>query len=248
MATLDEFDDLEGWRPEKAFELVEAFVVGAGCSSDEIRLDEDRVLDGCTLEELGDVAFCPFEAVVDVTLGPVDDCVVEDTVGRGFGIEVDWLLEGADDVLFDTGADGVIGCPSNSDDVVTGTEEGCAPDEIVELVPGTRVDNPPDCISEDEIDVDDKVGEASELVRVFGRPLKVLVNEDEAFSPDVGDTGIVGDSCADDKVDEVCELEPLFGRPFAVLANEDVEFSPEAGEEAGRELCELEGCSVTTLV
>lgn len=186
------------------------------------------MLDGCTLGEVGDVTFCPFEAVVDVTLGPVDDCVVEDAVGRGFGIEVDWLFESVEDVPFDTGPDGVVGCPSESpDDVVSGSEVGCAPDEIVELLPGTGVDDPPVCISEDEMDADDKVGAASELVRVFGRPLKVLVNEDEAFSPDVGDIDVVGSSCADD---------------------EDVEFSPGVGGEAGKELCELEGRSVTTLV
>ena len=76
------------------------------------------MLDGCTLGEVGDVTFCPFEAVVDVTLGPVDDCVVEDAVGRGFGIEVDWLFESVEDVPFDTGPDGVVGCPSESPDVV----------------------------------------------------------------------------------------------------------------------------------
>lgn len=68
--------------------------------------------------------------------------------------EVDWLLEGAEDVPLDAGPDGVIGCPSRSvDDVDPDIEVGCEPDGIVELVPGTRVDDLSGCIAEDESDV-----------------------------------------------------------------------------------------------
>lgn len=181
------------------------------------------------------------------------------------------LFEGAEDVPFDTGPEGVIDCPSETpDDVVPGIEVGCAPDEIVEFVPGTRVDVPPGCISEDVVDADGKVDELSELERLFGRPSNVLVNDDDEFSPDVGDTDVVGSSgaddkdvefspdvgdtdvvgrsCADDEVDEISELERLFGLPLNVLVDVDVRFDCEAGEEVSMELCELEGCAVTTLV
>lgn len=112
------------------------------------------MLDDCTLEEVGDVTFCSFEATVDVRPGLVVDCVVEDAVVRPLCIEFDWLPEGAEDVPLDAGADGVIGWPSKSvDDVDPDIEVGCVPDGIVGLVPGTSVDDVPDCISEDESDV-----------------------------------------------------------------------------------------------
>ncbi|KAI6978433.1 hypothetical protein KC329_g10419, partial [Hortaea werneckii] len=61
-----------------------------------------------------------------------------DAVGGALLMELGCVFEDADDVPLDAEADGVIGCPSKSvDDVDPGTEVGCAPDEMVELVPGT---------------------------------------------------------------------------------------------------------------